>query len=309
MRLLLQMSIIVFLLTGCSADPQTGGPPPAHWDAGPPRPDAEPGRVDPPTLAPMPTSTYWPAIPVHGHGPSGGTILLTTPKTGALTVPVGTTGDFCVDVPLEAGVLNQFSLRAQDRDGNLSEPVQAQIRQEGSPPPPPMPGQPVNVSIGGSVQTTLWGSLINWNNNTTNNMIDNDMSTVLEGYNRGLFGTPPDFAWVLLSARSSVNRVHVFSPSDCKLGAYSVLISNRDAPGDPSESNSNWIKVGEVTAGTGDDDLPFQPAYATQVALFFKSHDCGGALPGYHKVEELQTWTQADQPPPPPTQPTCNGGG
>src|SRR5262249_48104492 len=141
---------------------------------------------------------------------------------------------------------------------------------------------------------------------TTDQMLDNDLSTWLAGWDWQWSNT---WVWVQLAQRQSVFAARVYSSPDCTTTKYALLLSDRDAPGDPSESNTNWIRVADVSEGSGADELQFQPATARHMAVFFKDSGCGFTGVQKHRIAELQTWTQPDLPPPAPTAPTCSGGG
>jgi hypothetical protein len=258
------------------------------------------GTVAAPTLGPLPETTYWNSIPIQGHGPGGGTILIQSDTGTTLTQMIQPSGDFCVAAPLRKSAVTTFTLRAQDADGNLSDAIQAQVRQSGTPPPPPQPGPSRNIATGGTPANNMYVS-----GGTPNNMIDGDLSTWLAGWD---WSWGSDWVWVQLAERSSVVAARVYSSPDCTTVAYALLLLDHDAPGDPSESNANWFRVADVTAGTGADALTFQPATAKHMAVFFKDGGCGFTGVQKHRIAELQMWTQPDQPPPPPTAPTCSGG-
>ena len=293
---------IVWMLVGagCSADPMEGAGPKKMPDAGEPSIDAMgTGTVEPPTLGPIPQTTYWSSVPIQGHGPSSGTILIQSDTGTTLTAPTQPSGDFCVDAPLRRSALTTFTLRAQDAAGNLSDPIQAHVHQSGTPPPPPQAGPSVNIAQGGTPATNMYTS-----SGTTDQMLDNDLSTWLAAWDWPWSNT---WVWVQLAQRQSVFAARVYSSPDCTNVAYALLLSDRDAPGDPSESNTNWFRVADVTEGSGADELTFQPATARHMAVFFKDKGCG-TIRQFHSIAELQTWTQPDQPPPAPTAPTCAGG-
>src|SRR3990172_882421 len=135
--------VCLLVLIGCSASPPGpggGDDDDMQVDAAPqPQTDAPPDDVvEPLVLGPLPDSTYWDIVPRHGTGPKNGTILLETDVAGAMTRPTASDGSFCVDIPLRKNATNMIQIRAVDAAGNLSEELTRSVRQQGSPPPPPM---------------------------------------------------------------------------------------------------------------------------------------------------------------------------
>jgi hypothetical protein len=109
--------------------------------------------------------------------------------------------------------------------------------------------------------------------------------------------------------RSNINHIRVHSNSDCILHQYDLMASDRDAPGNPTGSGSDWFRVGHMDNGTGDDDFMFNMAEVMHVAVKIESDGCGNFFGWRHDVSEIEVWTAPNAPPPPPQPPTCAGGG
>src|SRR5688572_1832851 len=95
--------LALMLAMACTAEPpEVSGGGPGYIDAagGMEGQDAGPPPEIPLLLAPLPDSTYWESVPIHGSGPPNGTVLVDTQSSGSLTVPISSSGNFCVDVPL-----------------------------------------------------------------------------------------------------------------------------------------------------------------------------------------------------------------
>src|SRR5262245_55338537 len=202
----------------CSAEPpevQGGRFPGQGSDAGGMMADAGPPPEIPLLLAPLPATTSWESVPIHGSGPPGGTVLVNTPSSGDLTVPISGSGNFCIDVPLVPGA-NDFTLRAIDDYGQFGEPVTARVERQGEAPPPPEGNPTRNVSMGGTVTTSeeVDGNL--------NALIDNDWGSTATLTNAWF---NDDWVWVLLSDRSRILRVVVVSAEDCPMEQYQVMFS------------------------------------------------------------------------------------
>lgn len=298
----MRLSFMVYVLvgTGCSVDAMEGTGATRMRDADTGSMIDAIVTVEPPTLGPLPSSTYWNSVPIQGHGPGGGTILVQSDTATTLTQPIQASGDFCVDAPLRMGAVTTFTLRAQDAAGNLSDAIQAHVEQSGAPPPPPEPGPSRNVARGGSAANNMYVS-----GGSSHDMIDGNLSTWLAGWD---WNWGYDWVWVQLAERASIVKAAVYSSPDCTTDSYLLLLSDRNAPGDPSDTNPNWIRIADVGNGSGADIFTFQPATAKHMALYFWDSGCGSLGLQKHRIAELQAWTEPDLPPPPPTAPTCSDG-
>jgi hypothetical protein len=310
--------VSISMLPACvatSTDPNSGNSPapPMMRDGGVARPGpgggvpsdmgmANPGMVQPPRLGPMPSTTYWPSLPLHGQGPPGGTVLIDGASGTQQPVDVSQSGQFCADVKLAADSANQLSVRAVDTFGNVSDPVMVMVQQSGTPPESPAAQPSVNASLGGSASANL--DCLSCD--PTVAMIDGDLSTSYTA-RRALVET--SWVEVQLVNRSNIDHIHVVSPASCPLSAYTVLVSNKDAPSAPSKTDSaNWQVVKAITGSKGEDTIGFQPMPLTTVAVIFDVSSCGTVWYS-DSISEIEAYTVADMPPPPLTAPTCNGGG
>ena len=306
--------VCLLVLIGCSASPPGpggGDDDDMQVDAAPqPQTDAPPDDVvEPLVLGPLPDSTYWDIVPLHGTGPKNGTILLETDVAGAMTRPTASDGSFCVDIPLRKNATNMIQIRAVDAAGNLSEELTRSVRQQGSPPPPPMGDPARNVSVGGTMAKSV-----------DVDGGDGELYKVIDG-NRGSWvgltnaWTDNDWIQVQLSERSVWDQIHIMSPDDCRMQNYIVWLSDLATPGHPDGGNDDWVFGIEITDGTGDEALV--PAMSTfpirHVGIQFLSKDCGGGIGdgfrGRHKVTEVEVWTPEGTPPPSQQAPSCSGGG
>jgi hypothetical protein len=256
-------------------------------------------HVDPPVLGPLSSTSYWRSIPLQGTGPHGGTVLIDTDAAGSVSAVVGSGGAFCTDVPLRQNSINHFTLRAQDVNGNLSDPIAAQIEQTGSPPPPnTMPGMSQNVAMGGAGSSNLYVS-----HATPAAMIDGTE----EYFGGWRWYWQSGWAWVQLSQRSNIIGARIAGTDDCPLQGYSLLVSDSDSPGEPSASA--WRVVADRDASDVTDEFMFDSQVAKHVALLFKDAGCGYTGTQSHQIAEIQVWSEPNQPPPPMQAPTCSNGG
>lgn len=268
------------------------------------RPDAPPPPAGAPlVLGPVPDTTYWETVAIHGSGPAGGTLLVDTTAAGSKTQHIAGDGSFCVDLPLTAGAVNTFTFRGVDAQGTIGESVTKDVRQEGSPPSPPTGAPPANVATGGATS----GS-VSVKEGALADMVDgSDSSSVY--VSNAWWGQ--DWVWVTLRERANIDQMRVVSPSDCPLVDYALLYSDDDAPANPVGPDfTGWGMVFDKQGGDGDDSYAaYTPFAARHIAIFFKSADCSSWGHGYHKVSEIEVWTPAGVAPPTQSAPTCNGGG
>jgi hypothetical protein len=293
--------LALMLAMACTAEPPevSGGGYGPDAAGGTGGTDAGPPPEIPLLLAPLPDSTVWESVPIHGSGPPDGTVLVDTQSSGSLTVPISSSGNFCVDVPLVDG-MNEFTLRSLDEEGTFGTPITAQVSKEGEPPPPPEGNPARNVSMGGTVTTSedVDGRLAN--------VIDSDWGSMVTLTNNWF---NEDWVWVLLDERSRIERVVVVSSESCPMNEYHVMFSDLDAPGDPTSDNSNWTYT-EVDVPWAATELIYDAFVTKHIAVRFLSSDCAEWYGrGQHVVGEIQAWTEAGVPPPPPAAPSCFSGG
>jgi len=229
-------------------------------------------------------------------------VLVDTPAAGAMSRAISSDGNFCVDAPLVASSNNQFVVRGVDRNGVMGDPVTVEVKQDGSPPEPEMAPAAQNMAQGGVAQGSVWEK-----EGVFASMIDGDPSSSLYMSNAW---TGDDWVWVMLRERSNVEMVRVMSSIDCLAGAYTVLTSDDDAPGDPARENTKWKVFGDQLYGNGDDVyMKDAPVSMRHVAIMFWSSDCSFLGHGYHKISEIEAWTPAGIAPPVQRAPSCSGGG
>ena len=93
---------------------------------------------------------------------------------------------------------------------------------------------------------------------------------------------------------------------------FDVMFSDADAPGNPESDNGNWTftEVDNSQNTWAATELTYDPFVTKHMAVRFVSGDCAHWYGrGQHMLAEMQAWTQADVPPPPPSAPSCSSGG
>ncbi len=85
----------------------------------------------PPTVDPLPATTPYPVVTLHGTAPDARRVVVQGGTNPAATTVSGP-GDFCVDVPLGAAGVYDLSTRSINSAGLQSDPVEASIRYDPS---------------------------------------------------------------------------------------------------------------------------------------------------------------------------------
>jgi hypothetical protein len=271
-----------------------------------------PARLE---VEPLPPSTTYSSLPVSGRGPSSGTLIYDVPARGQFSQSLGADGQFCVDVPLQAGGTNRIRFQAIDQAGEYSNPVVVSTVQSGTPPtsPPPDTTNGVrNIARGSTVFTTdttvAAGSL--------SLLTDADKSAAVTLESNFGFWTW-NYLTIKLTERARIYAVKITTAADCPMEEFEWFLSNLDSPGaGPDTDEPEWSFQQYVTTSATEHLL--WPSLAEPTALWlgidFESSDCGGWTGGVHKLVEIEVFTRDDAPgqtppPPPNPNPTCASGG
>lgn len=308
-------SLIVLLMSSlgaCSAagvDMDTSAEP----DAGVPEDDIT-GPVELEVDTPD-ASTYWSSVPFTGHGPVNGTLVFTTPGGGQFTEELGATGDFCVDVVLQKDTSNTIKFEAISPEGDYSDPVLVDIRQQGEPPnsdpaPDPEPGYS-NIASGATIDTM------------SVSIEDGDVSALVDGDSSGHVsirnaGTSADWMVIELNQRLPIEQIHIETTTDCPMDRYNILLNDDAQSEDPIVWSwavggayvygQDWTMVGSVTNGSSDETIvpSIGGPSARRLAIEFLSRDCGPWVgSGRHRITEIEVWAQGEEQP--TDEPTNNG--
>jgi hypothetical protein len=271
------------------------------------------GRVDPPRLDAPIRLTEWMSVPVNGTAEPGTSVLIEGTASGTISADVSTDGRFCANVKLRANMVNALSLRTVDGIGNLSDKVDLAIRQEGAPPAPAAAPLPQNAAIGGSGSSAK----LMFTRNDEDALIDNDRASSYGGRHQPF--TSYALMTVRLASRSRINKIVLTAPEDCPFTApFELYYSNEDAPSSVKVNPMGWTKVVPTSQDESQATLSLTSAtIATHVSIVWPYDgwssaglNCGSWVAGpYYAVSEVQAWTVPNVAPPPPSPPSCTGGG
>jgi hypothetical protein len=255
-----------------------------------------------------------------GHGPANGTLLFTTPGGGQFAEELGASGDFCVDVFLMPDSVNTIKFEAIDINGDYSEPVLVDVRQDGEPPdttpgPDPLPGY-TNI-VSGAAITDMSVSV---EEGDVSAMVDGDSSGAVSIRNAA---TDADWMVIELNERLPIQQIHIETATDCPMESYRILLNDDPQSGNPIEYDwwsglyyygNGWTMIGSVTDGSADETI--EPAIgdprAQRLAIEFLSGDCGPFIgSGRHKITEIEVWARGEadneEPTDPNGAPSCTG--
>ena len=264
--------------------------------------------VDPPS-----PSTYWPKIPITGRGPGHGTLIYTSPATGQQVQELGSDGTFCVDVALAEAAVNKITFEAVGTDGQFSEQIVIEVRQDGTPPDPaPTPGQnPIhdNTAFGA---TEFAGTIKAADNTSREMLVDNDEDANVVLQNDYWHA---DWLSIRLSESAPISMIKVITDDDCQLKDYDIWLSDADTdPGRPEQSSNDWVKLIEIRDGDLEQEIfpPIGKPTARYLGIDVRHKGCGKVWEGgKHNVSEIQVWAEVDRDDEdtPPDYPTCASGG
>lgn len=278
---------------------------------------ADDGRVEPPSLDAVRQATPYDSVAVHGTGEPNSTVLIENMAGGTVSADVLPSGRFCADIPLKKNAMNNFTLRAIDLVGNMSDPVSLSVRQEGTPPVATSTPRPAeNMAIGGVTASTL-----SWNHSNGDALKDGDDDSYAGSWQRGWSFT--DNVVVRMSERRQIDTIKIKAPASCPLTAsFSLWVSNADAPSDPGTAPMQWQKLRDVPVGGAGTEYVVhlsQSVVMSHVSLYFDRGyiawgdevNCGNNFWGaYYAFSEIQAISTPNTIPPPPSgADTCGGGG
>ncbi len=247
-------------------------------------------------------STYWSSVSVTGHGPANGTLIYTSSGGGQFTEPLGATGDFCVDVVLNADVNNSIKFEAVNQSGAYSEPIIVEVRQAGEPPegeanPTPNPGF-TNIALGARIDAMSVGI-----------DDDGDVSALVDGDSSGFVTVRnsvlnSDWMVIELTDRLPIEQIHIETTEDCPMEHFRVLLSDDAQSADPVFNGFNyppgWVNIAEITDGVFDQVIEpnLGEPRARRMAIEFLSGDCSNIIEtGRHRIREIEVWARGDGAP------------
>lgn len=270
----------------------------------------------------LPPDTYWDTVPVFGHGPAYGTVIVEGP-TEPVSAELGVDGSFCIDIPLVKGELNSLEITAIDEDGERSEPQRFEVSQFGS---PPSPGEAVpsrNVALGGLPTAD---STVSEEEGVFAAMTDGNRATGVMIQNHWL-----NSDWMILRVPTpdGVETIRVYGDDDCEIGDYLVYTAptvqlDMPIPPDYDEEAVPWVLRGRHGAFNPADnynvtdcsentqpcqEFNFDSAVTGAIGIRFSNGGCGNFNPAEHTINEIEAWTPEGVAPPVISAPTCQNGG
>ncbi len=311
------------LLSGaCIAEKPDDGNRPGGPDAGSQETDAGDLGV-PLNVEGLPPTTYWDTVPLFGHGPVNGTVLVEGPLD-TVSAELGIDGSFCIDIPLEKGATNNLRVIAIDEDGERSEPVFLDISQAGEPPEPGDPVPARNVALGG---LPVQGSIAE-EQGTYPAMTDGNRATGVMLQNN-IFSSD----WVILRIPTpdGVEQIRIYGDSECLIGDYLVhtapsVQEDMPEPGNMNMDMNPWTFRGRFGSDNNAVEMDFnvtdcsengQPcqeynfdsAITGAIGIRFIDNGCGNFAPEEHTINEIEAWTPEGVAPPKVVAPSCQSGG
>ncbi|MCP4448415.1 MAG: hypothetical protein GY811_24195 [Myxococcales bacterium] len=290
-------------------------------DAGIPVADADPNVGVVLSVEGLPPETYWDELPVFGHGPPYGTVIVEGP-TDTVSAELGVDGSFCIDVPLDKGIVNQIEIVAIDESGDRSAPQDFEVSQFGEPPDPGDPVPSRNIALGGLPTAD---STVDEEQNTFPAMTDGSHSTGVMVQN-AIFSD--DWMILRLPTPDGVETIRIYGDEECLIGDYLVHTApsvqpEMPAPGDLNEDTNPWVFRGRfgslneandfnVTDCSSDDqpcqEFNFTAAVTGAIGIRFVDFGCGSFAPDEHTINEIEAWTPEGVAPSVITAPSCQGG-
>jgi hypothetical protein len=312
---------LVLASGGCIAEePGTGGG--GGPDGGPIEADAGEDEGVRLSVEGLPPQTYWVTVPLFGHGPANGTVIVVGP-TDTVSTELGVDGSFCIDIPLDKGAVNGLEVVAIDASGKRSDPQNFEITQAGEPPDPGEPVPARNIALGG---LPIPGSL-DEEEGTYPTMTDGNRNTGVILQN-DVFSS--DWITVRMPTPDGVESIRIYGDEDCLMGDYLVHTSpsvqtDMAPPGAESVDVAPWTFRGRFGSTSGVNDVNvtdcsigstpcqefnFDADVTGAIGIRFVNDTCSNfAGLGEHQVNEIEAWTPEGVAPPVVTAPSCSGGG
>ncbi len=311
---------VLLLTSACIAEePDNGGG--EGPDAGPTPADAAEDVGVLLSVEGLPPQTYWDTVPLFGHGPANGTVIVEGP-TDTVSVELGVNGSFCLDIPLDKGTVNDLEVVAINAVGKRSEAQSFEITQSGE---PPNPGDPVparNIALGG---LPIPGSIVE-EQGSYPAMTDGDHSTGVMLQN-DIFSS--DWIVIRIPTPDGVESIRIYGDEECLIGDYLVhtapsVQTDMPEPGGENVDATPWIFRGRFGSTDGEHDFnvtdcsegntPCQEFNFTSevtgaIGIHFAGNGCGLVNPQEHTINEIEAWTPQGVAPPVVTAPSCSGGG
>jgi len=317
--------LFALLLTSGAAciaeEPGTGGGGGGGADAGPIQPDAAEDQGVPLSVEGLPPQTYWDTVPLFGHGPANGTVIVEGP-TDTVSAELGVDGSFCIDVPLDKGTVNALAIVAIDAGGERSESQSFQVTQAGEPPDPGEPVPARNIALGGlptpgsiAEEQGTYPAMTDGNRNT-GVMLQNDIFS-------------SDWIVIRVPTPDGVETIRVYGDEECLIGDYLVhtapsVQTDMPEPGGQNVDVNPWTFRGRFGSDNATNDFNvtdcsegntpcqefnFDSAITGAIGIHFVGNGCGNFAPQEHTINEIEAWTPEGVAPPVVTAPSCQGGG
>ncbi len=319
----MRVFLFALLLTSgaCIAEePNNGNGGGGGADAGPIEVDAGDEGV-PLTVEGLPPQTYWDTVPLFGHGPANGTVIVEGP-TDTVSAELGVDGSFCIDVPLDKGAVNGLAIVAIDADGERSDAQNFEITQAGEPPEPGDPVPARNIALGG---LPIPGS-VDEEEGTYPAMTDGNRATGVMVQN-DIFSS--DWLTIRIPTPDGVESIRIYGDQECLIGDYLVhtapsVQTDMPVPGNENVDAPPWTFRGRFGSDDGEQDFNvtdcsegntpcqefnFDSAITGAIGLRFVGNGCGNFAPQEHTINEIEAWTPEGVAPPVVTAPSCSGGG
>jgi hypothetical protein len=273
------------------------------------QPDAgseqQPGAV-PLSVQSSVVETPWSSLVVTGSGPAQGTLVYNTTARGEDTITLGSTGEFCLDIPLVDGA-NTIKFEAIDAGGSYSEAKFLEVTRAGETPEPepdPVEGPGVSDRTDGStyynnadgsgvgdVELTggQWADMVN--DNTSDNVKF-----------KGGWVSNEAVAYAL-PEEMRVHGFEVTAPAmdgdTCGPQAFDLYVANAPEP-EMSFDGINWVKVAALEkADSVEEGTTYELASssrgipATHFAIVGRNATCGG-LGNEYGISEIRVLAEEE---------------
>jgi hypothetical protein len=297
---------LTFGAVACSSSNPEPLPDLSQPDAGQ---DETPGEV-PLSVKSSVVETPWSSLVVTGTGPAQGTLIYNSTARGEDTITLGSTGEFCLDIPLAEGA-NTIKFEAIDAGGNYSEAKFLDVTRAGEPPTPTAdPVDEPGVSdrtAGATYYNNADGSGVGeveltagqWADMVNNNTADNVKF-------KGGWANNEAVAYEL-SEKMRVHKFEITAPAfdgdTCGPQAFDIYVTNAPEP-EMSFDGTNWVKVAWVDTSGGEEgekhiaksvaegstyvlDSKARGIPATHVAIVGRNATCGG-LGNEYGISEIR---------------------
>jgi hypothetical protein len=254
------------------------------------------------------------SVPVTGKGPAGGTLYINTSQ-GQTEKLLGPSGSFCLDLDLQANILNKVSFQAANQEGLYTQEVTLEILQRPADDvtePPATVGELVNIA---ERAPSFNASNVSVESGSFDMAVDGNVNTYVQVKHTSALGS--DWLGFTLAERAGIDHIKIVGTPDCHPSDYAVYLSDMEAPKNPWETGAqyeDWELLEYVWDGEQEQTIipPLGDPKARHLAISFLADSCG-AFFGYsvHEIREIEVWSteaapkEEPEPTPEETKVTC----